>query len=83
MMSMLDVRLFLRVNSLMSLMEYHENPNSPGRSCFVVPEGLRLALLTESHKGQFAGHLSEKKVYDCLKCHVWWRGMKIDVNKFC
>ena len=62
---------------------YQENPNSSGRSCFVVPEGLHLAILTESHKGRFDGHLSEKKVYDRLRCHVWWQGMKSYVHKFC
>ena len=40
---------------------YHENPAFPDRSCIVVPEPLRHALLKESHCGRFAGHLSEKK----------------------
>ena len=62
---------------------YHENPAFPDRSCVVVPEPLRHTLLKESHCGRFAGHLSEKKVYDRLRRHVWWRGMRNDVHKFC
>ena len=62
---------------------YHENPAFPDRSCIVVPECLRHTLLKESHCGRFAGHLSEKKVYDRLRRHVWWKGMRNDVHKFC
>ena len=53
---------------------YHENPAFPDQSCVVVPEPLRHALLKESHCGRFAGHLSEKKVYDRLRRHVWRKG---------
>ena len=62
---------------------YHENPAFPDRSCVVVSEPLRHALLKESHCGRFAGYLSEKKVYDRLRRHVWWKGMRNDVHKFC
>ncbi len=62
---------------------YHENPAFPDRWCVVVLSKLRALLLEEAHKGQFAGHLSDKKVYDCLRRHVWWRGMKNDVTASC
>ena len=62
---------------------YHESPAFPNRSCVVVPESLRQSLLQESHCGRFAGHLSEKKVYDRLRRHVWWKGMRNDVRKYC
>ncbi len=62
---------------------YHEYPAFPDRWCVVVPSKLRALLLEEAHKGQFAGHLSDKKVYDRLRRHVWWRGMKNDVTAFC
>jgi hypothetical protein len=49
----------------------------------VVPKEFRKALLEEAHRGRFAGHLAEKKVYDRLKRYLWWKVMKNDVSKFC
>jgi hypothetical protein len=54
-----------------------------GRWCMVVPKEFRKALLEEAHRGRFAGHLAEKKVYDRLKRYLWWKVMKNDVSKFC
>ena len=62
---------------------YHENPAFPGRWCVVVPKDFRTALLEEAHQGRFAGHLAEKKVYDRMRRHLWWRGMKNDEVTFC
>ena len=42
-----------------------------------------MALLEEAHKGRFAGHLSDRKVYYRLRRRVWWKGMKSDVAAFC
>ena len=62
---------------------YRESSTVPGRWCLVVPKEFCTALLTESHQGHFAGHLAEKKVYDRLQCHYWWKGMKHNVHSFC
>ena len=62
---------------------YHDKPVFPNKLCVVVPECLRETLLKESHCGRFAGHLSEKKVFDRLRRYVWWKGMRNDANKFC
>ena len=62
---------------------YREDPTTTGRNCVVVPEALGQTLLEEAHGGQFAAHLSEKKVYNRLRRHVWWRGMKNDIHTFC
>ena len=62
---------------------YFEPAASAGRLCVVVPKGLRDALLKESHASCFAGHFSAKKVYDRLRRHYWWKGMRADVHHFC
>ena len=62
---------------------YHESPAFPGHWCVVVPTKLRVPLLEEAHKGRFAGHLSDRKVYDRLRRRVWWKGMKSNVVAFC
>ena len=46
-----------------------------------VPRELQVA--EEAHRGRFAGHLAEKKVFDRLSRHVWWKGIRNDVHKFC
>ena len=62
----------------------HYEPSAfPGRLCVVVPRSLRDTLLQEGHASCFAGHLSTKKVYDRLRRHYWWKGMRADVHKFC
>ena len=62
---------------------YREDPLSPGRQCIVVPPPLRAAIMEEAHQGRFAGHLAQKKVYNRLRCHVWWRSMRGDVHDYC
>lgn len=62
---------------------YHENSPFPGRWCVVTPKQFHEALLEKSHQGHFAGHLASKKVYDRLRRHVWWKGMKNDASRFC
>ena len=44
---------------------------------------LRDELIREAHGGCFAGHLSEKKVYNRLRRYAWWRGMRADVQRHC
>ena len=62
---------------------YFEPAGFAGRLCVVVPKSLRDALLEESHASHFAGHFSAKKVYDRLRRHYWWKGMRADVHHFC
>ena len=54
-----------------------------GRLCVVVPKSHRGDLLQEGHASCFAGHFSAKKVYDRLRKHYWWKGMRADVYHFC
>ena len=61
---------------------YHKNPALPGGWCVVAPKKFHAALMTEAHQGCFAGHLAGK-VYDQLRRHIWWKGMKNDINTFC
>ena len=62
---------------------HHENPSCPGRMSVVVPKELRSNLIEETHGGIFAGHFSEKKVYDRLRRFAWWYGMRADIRKYC
>ena len=62
---------------------HNENPVAPGVWRIVVPEVLCAGLLQEAHGGRFAGHFSEKKVYETLKKRYWWRGMRADVRRHC
>ena len=48
------------------------------RWCVVVPCELRSDLLKEAHSCVFAGHFSERKVYDWLRQSYWWHGMRSD-----
>ena len=48
----------------------YEDVSNCGRWCIVVLEPWR-QLLTENHSTIYAGHLSEKKVYDHLRRLYW------------
>lgn len=43
---------------------HNKNPLAPGSWGIVVPKVLQADVLKEAHGGRFAGHFSEKKVYD-------------------
>jgi len=62
---------------------YFEPAAFVGRLCVVVPRSLRETLLQESHASCFAGHFSAKKVYDRLRHHYWWKGIRADVHHYC
>lgn len=49
----------------------------------MVPKLLRQELLAENHSTIYAGHLSERKVYDRLRRVYWWPSMRADVRRFC
>ena len=61
----------------------YENPAAPGCWRIVVPKSLRPTLLKESHRGKFAGHFAEKKIYMTLRTKYWWKGMRGDVRQYC
>ena len=69
--------------SIMDGVLHREEPSLPKRHCIVVSASLRADLLAEAHRGRFAGHLAEKKVYDPLRRYVWWRGMRGDIQDHC
>ena len=58
---------------------YREDVSNPGQWCIVVPKPSRQELLEENHSTVFAGHFSERKVYDRLRRTYWWSGMRADV----
>ena len=62
---------------------YREDTLRSGQLCIVVPTELRQSLLREAHEGKFAGHLAVSKVFNRLRHHVWWKGMRNDVHQFC
>ena len=55
---------------------HHEDPVCPGRWCLVIPKELRSQLLEEAHAGLFAGHFSERKVYNKIRRLYWWPGLR-------
>ena len=61
--------------SLLDNVLHHENPPFPGRACPVVPRELCNKRMEETHGGIFAGHFTEKKVYDRLCHYIWWPGL--------
>ena len=63
---------------------HNENPVAPGSWRVVVPKDLRQSLLEEAqHSGRFAGHFSEKRIYETLRKKFWWRGMRADTRRHC
>ena len=62
---------------------HREDVSDSSRWCLVVPCELRSNLLEEAHSCVFAGHFSERKVYDRLRRSYWWHGMRSDVRRFC
>ena len=64
---------------------HHENPaNIVGvGELVVVPSELQSELLQEAHRGKFAGHFAEKRIYETLRKYYWWKGMRGDVRKYC
>ena len=61
---------------------YHEDPVCPGRWCLVVPKKFRSQLLEEAHAGSFAGHFSERKVYNKIHRLYWWPGLSETSDSF-
>ena len=66
-----------------AMLAYLEDGVLPGKWCLVVPGKMSQRLLHKAHGGRFAGHFGEKRVYDLLRRHYWWPGMRADVRRHC
>ena len=53
---------------MMTNVLYHENRAFASKWCIVVPEKFLIILVEEANKYHFAGYLTERKVYDRLRC---------------
>ena len=52
------------------------------RLCVPDREDLRKEILDEAHNAPYAMHPGTTKMYNTLKQHYWWPGMKKDVARF-
>ena len=39
--------------------------------------------MTEAHDGRFAGHFTERRIYEQLRKYYWWDNMRADVLHYC
>ena len=53
-----------------------------GRICVPNEDELRRQILTEAHETPYSVHPGSTKMYQDLREHFWWNGMKGDVAKF-
>ncbi|WOG89301.1 hypothetical protein DCAR_0208538 [Daucus carota subsp. sativus] len=52
------------------------------RICVPNDEDLRREILDEAHNSPYAMHPGATKMYNTMKSHYWWSGMKRDVAEF-
>ncbi|XP_071739589.1 uncharacterized protein [Rutidosis leptorrhynchoides] len=52
------------------------------RLCVPNDDAIREALLSEAHSSPFSIHPGSTKMYQDLKQHFWWSGMKKDVARY-
>ena len=52
-----------------------------GRIYVPDDEGLKEEILSEAHRNQYSIHPGSTKMYQNLRQHYWWNGMKADVAK--
>ena len=52
------------------------------RLCVPYDKELKKKLLFEAHNMVFTMHPGGNKMYQDLKQHYWWKGMKIDVTEY-
>ena len=53
-----------------------------GRICVPNVDDLRKNILEEAHSSSYAMHPSSIKMYQDLKLHYWWLGIKKDRVEF-
>jgi hypothetical protein len=56
--------------------------NFRGRYCIPNQENNKKEILVEAHRSKFSMHLGETKMYQDVKGHFWWNGMKKDISQF-
>ena len=52
------------------------------RICVPDNDNLRREILDEAHNAPYAMHPGTTKMYNTMKPHYWWPGMKKDVAEF-
>ena len=52
-----------------------------GRLCVPNDEALKEKILSEAHRSNYSIHPGSTKMYQNLRQHYWWNGMKVDVAK--
>ena len=52
------------------------------RLCVPDRDNLRKEILDEAHNAPYAMHPGVTKMYNTLKQHYWWPGLKKDVARF-
>nr|GFA06304.1 hypothetical protein [Tanacetum cinerariifolium] len=52
------------------------------RLCVPSDPTLREAVLSEAHSSHFSIHPGSTKMYEDLKQHFWWNGMKQDIATY-
>ncbi|KAL5760844.1 hypothetical protein ACOSQ2_019682 [Xanthoceras sorbifolium] len=52
------------------------------RVCVPNDENLKKSIVDEAHSGSFAMHPGSTKMYQDLKTHYWWSGMKRDISDY-
>ncbi|XP_020094884.1 uncharacterized protein LOC109714595 [Ananas comosus] len=54
------------------------------RNRWCVPENkeVRKLILQEAHRSPYSVHPGETKMYQDLKMHYWWLGMKADIGRY-
>ena len=52
------------------------------RMCIPTVDNIRREILDEAHNAPYAMHPGTTKMYQTLRQHYWWSGMKKDIAKF-
>ena len=52
------------------------------RLCVPANKDLKEELIEEAHLSPFSIHTGETKMYQDMRIHFWWVGMKCDVDEF-
>ena len=53
-----------------------------GRLCMPDDDGLKEEILSKANRSQYNFHPGSTKMYQNLRQHYWWNGMKKDVAKY-
>ena len=53
-----------------------------GRVCVPNDDKLRKEIMSEAHSSGYTVHPGGTKMYQDVKSHYWWNGMKRDIIEF-